>query len=164
MSQWKNDKDVWLTAALFWDLQGLDSKENCIYTLKDEDFQTEDGRTMLSLRNRYLELNDPTEYQFATKYFGSFRHWKKVAESPRIAPHVEEWREELEVKLRSQGIKAMIEKAADGDYQPSKYLADKGWELKKRGAPSKAEKARELKVQANVADVVDMHWKRMKDK
>ena len=142
----------WITQGLFFETAR--TKEHVCYTLKDYDHEVEiDGelRTLPSLGRLFVECSDPTEYMFATTYLGGWKHWKRVQENKAIATYVAEWREELEIKLRAEGIQQIAEHAkTDKGFQASRWLAEKGWEEKKRGAPSKEEKARELKVQTQI--------------
>lgn len=140
-----------LTQKLFLETNGWD-RSSALYTLTDED-KWDGNRPIYSIRRLYVDLEDVHEYEFAVKYFGSWQHWQKVANSPRLKDFVNEWREELSVKLRTRNLKRMEELAADGDRQAIKYMADKGWEgkddaPKKRGRPSKEEKQGYLKQQA----------------
>jgi hypothetical protein len=164
MRRLTTDNNIAYTNALFkeLDFQGLGL---AIFTTGSEDL-IEDGKTYKSLRKIYLELEDPTEYE-VSKHFDSWAHWKKVRESSKIKPLVNEWREELEVKLRSKGVKGVYSKALDGDYQASKWLAEKGWVpvgAKKRGAPSKEEVVAEARKEARVIGIVDSHYERMQKK
>ena len=149
----------WFTQGLFLELS-YSNKDNVLYTLKDEDVTiTVNGeeRNLPSIKRLYLECADPTEYVFATTYLGGWNHWKRICEKTKLLqPYIEEWREELEIKMRSEGIRQMAEHArGEKGMQASKWLAEKGWEEKKRGAPSKAEKERELKIQTRIHDEVN---------
>lgn len=164
MSQFHNDMNILYTNVLFkeWNTYEPDL---ALYTTASDDI-TEGSKTYISLRKQYLLMNDPTEYEFAKKYFDSWTHWKKVRESSKIKPHVDEWREELEVKTRSKGLKGVMDKADDGDYQASKYLADRGWSKspRKAGAPKKAEVIAEARKAAKVTNIIDAHYERMMKK
>ena len=164
MSKFSNDQNIKYTNALFKELN-VDEPDLILYTLAADDITVGD-KTYISLRKQYLLLEDPTEYDIASKYFESWTHWKKVRESARIKPYVDEWRDELEVKLRSKGLKGIVDKMLDGDYQASKYLADKQWTkgIAKRGAPKKAEIIAEARKAAKVTNIVDAHYERMKKK
>jgi hypothetical protein len=72
-----------------------------------------------------------------------------------------EWREELEIKLRSEGIAAQRKLAAKGNVNAAKWLAEKGWDKRKAGAPSQAEVAGERKVSAKMEDELEEHFKRV---
>lgn len=165
MNKFSTDNNVHYTNALFKEYN-VTEPELAIYTTASDDI-TENGKTYISIRKQYLLLEDPTEYEIASKYFDSWTHWKKVKESSKLKSDVEEWREELEVKLRSKGVKGVYHKALDGDYQANKWLAERGFTGKKtarRGAPSKAEITGEARKAAKVFGIVDAHHERMKNK
>ena len=166
MSQWKNEKNKWLTNALFLETCVIGDRTNIRFTLQEEDV-TVDGVTYPSLKRLYMEMEDPTEYLFAREYLGGWKHWKVLATAARLRDHVTEWREELEVLLRAKGIINVRSQAYNGNYNASKWLADKGWEPKqaaKRGAPSTEEKMAAVRKAAKVVDIVDHHFDRMKNK
>ena len=149
----------WYTQALFYELT-YTRPENAMYTLKDNAIDIKvngEVRTLPSIKQAFLECEDPTEYTFATTYLGGWSHWKRLCEKTKLLhPYIEEWREELEVKLRSEGIRQVAEHAkSDKGFQASKWLAEKGWDEKKRGRPSKEEKERELKIQTKIGKEVD---------
>ena len=114
-----------------------------------------------------MEIADPTEYQFAMHVFGSWKCWEKITGSKLIMGYVQGWRDELEVKLRSKAVKSLIDTANhDGakGTTAAKYIAEKGWVKRKAGAPSNAEKERELKIQSemddeikDIADRINLH-------
>lgn len=154
-----------LTQSLFYELSYA-RPDFVTYTLKDEDIDvTINGevRHLESIKRLYLECEDPTEYQFATNHLGGWSHWKRLCEkTTRLHPYIEEWREELEVKLRSQGVRQMANIAmTDKGQQAAKWLAEKGWSDKKRGAPSKEEKERELKIQTRMSSEIEDDLKRL---
>lgn len=165
MNKFSTENNIFYTNALFKEYN-VNEPEVALYTVASEDIVA-DGKTYISIRKQYLLLEDPTEYEIASKYFDSWTHWKKVRESSKIKPHIDEWREELEVKLRSKGVKGVYHKALDGDYQANKWLAEKGFTGKKTrraGAPSKAEVTGEARKAAKVFGIVDAHHERMKNK
>jgi hypothetical protein len=133
---------------------------NATYTLKDKDHEWE-GHIYPSLKRLYLELEDPTEYEFANTYLLGWRHWQKILGNKLLIKHVEEWREELEFKLRAKGVKTMMLSAASGNYQASKWLVDRGWDVRGAGRPSKRETEGQKALVARVgeeygADVIRM--------
>ena len=145
------------TQSLFLELgYGADS----LFTLKDQDHEHE-GKTYPSLKRLYLEFEDPTEYEFANTVLLGWRHWQRMCENKVIRKHIDEWREELEVKLRSQAIRDAIQEAKKGHFQAAKWVADRGWSTRGAGRPSKADIEHEKKVQARIdneysGDVVRM--------
>lgn len=135
-----------LTQSLFLEISYNDK---AVYSLKEDHCEWE-GKTYPSLKKLYLEMSDPTEYGFATKYLLGYKHWKRMCENKLLLKHIEEWREELEMKLRSQAVRSMLQSAEQGNYQSAKWFADRGWANKGAGRPSKAEIEREKKFQARV--------------
>ena len=135
-----------ITQSLFLEIT---YNEHAVYSLKEDHCEWE-GKMYPSLKRLYLEMEDPTEYEFATKYLLGYKHWKRICENKILAKHVEEWREELEMKLRSKAVKHMLESAKSGNYQAAKWFADRGWSNKGAGRPSKEDIEREKKFQARV--------------
>lgn len=165
MNNFSTVNNIHYTNALFLEKNSTDP-ELAIYTLASDDI-TIDGKTYISLRKQYLLLEDPTEYAIASKYFDNWTHWKKVKESSKLKDDIDEWREELEVKLRSKGVKGVYNKALEGDYQASKWLAERGFSDKKvrrAGAPSKEAVLEETRKAAKVQGIFSAHADRMKRK
>lgn len=125
-----------LTESLFLEIGYSDSS---IYTLKDYD-HTYNGKLYPSIKKLYLEEEDTTEFEFANKYFGGWKHWQKLNENKLIKEEIDQWRLELELKLKSRAVKQMVALAEEGSYQASKWLADRGWETRGAGRPTKLEK------------------------
>lgn len=125
--------------------------DEAVFTLKDEDHEL-NGKKYVSLKRLYLETEDPTEYVFAKNHLLGWKHWQRMCENKIIAKHIQEWREELEVKLRSQAILDAIQEARKGHFQAAKWVADRGWSTRGAGRPSKAEIEHEKKVQARISD------------
>lgn len=124
-----------LTQSLFLEVGYTDA---AVYTLKDQDY-IYNGKYFPSLKRLYLLIADPTEYEFATTTLVSWKQWLRIAENKLLKTHVLEWREELELKLRAQGVKQAIAQAHGGSFQAAKWVADRGWEVRAAGRPSKAE-------------------------
>lgn len=145
-SVFKDAQGKYITSGLFCDYQY--KTEFAVYCLADADKMYE-GKLYPSLRRLYIEMADPTEYEFATTYLYGWAHWQKMLGNKDLRKHIEEWREEVELKLRAQAVKAIAAKAATGDFSSAKWLADKGWNGK-RGRPSKQELANEKKMRDKV--------------
>lgn len=134
-----------LTQGLFLEISY--NTQYAVYTLKDEDHEYE-GKVYPSLKRLYLSMEDVVEYDFATKYLLGWSHWKRLQENKAIAKHIAEWREELELKLRSQAVRDIIDMTADEkSFQAAKWIADKGWDKLAKGRPRTAEKVREEALQ-----------------
>lgn len=145
------------TQALFLE---LGYQKEAIYTLKEVDHEYED-KIYPSIKRLYLEMNDPTEYNFATTYFIGWSHWMRICENKAIRKHIDEWREELEIKLRAKAVEQVMLEASKGSFQASKWLADRGWSNRGAGRPSKLEQEKHKKIQETIdneygADVVRM--------
>lgn len=163
MSKFKAENGNYYTLALFYETNTLPSKDGAIYTLKEEDIER-DGRQYISLRKLYMSYDHipGSEYDFANAHLGGWKHWLVLQESPKLKPSVEEWREELEVKLRCDSVKEVINVSrSEKGFQAAKWLAEGGYSPKKRGRPSAEEKARELRIQAGVHEEVDDIWNRI---
>lgn len=135
-----------MTQSLFLEI-GYSDK--AVYTLKEFDHEY-NGKVYPSIKRLYLECGDPTEYEFANKYFLSWSHWQRISKNKNIAVYVREWRDELEVMLRCKGIRAAMDVAQSGGFQAAKWLADRGWEKRGAGRPSKADIEHERAFQARV--------------
>jgi len=96
----------------------------------------------LSLQKLYLQLApaDPTEYEFAQTVFGSWEVWKTVSSASNVKAHVARWRSEVEVKVKSEAIKAIAEEMKTNgrsSFSAAKLLLDKGWLDKENASQAK---------------------------
>jgi hypothetical protein len=73
-----------------------------------------------------------------------------MVSNKELYKHIELWREELEVKLRSEAVRNVL-KMTDNNFNAAKWAADGHWNVK-RGRPSKEEAARERKMRERAAD------------
>jgi hypothetical protein len=134
----KNSTGNFYLKALFYE-ETLEDKTTVVYTLKDEDH-----KGYPSLYKLYLAERDPTEYRFANKYLGGWKHWQMLCEATWFAPYLARWRQELELSIKSEALARLLE---EGENTLSKkyvdvnrYLLEKGWIEKDRvtkGRPSK---------------------------
>jgi hypothetical protein len=148
------------TQSLFREMAyGKLSEHGPLYTLKDEDPKGE----LPSLKQIYLEANDPTEYEFAIAAFGEWNHWKLLTSLAWMEPYVYAWREELEIKIRSNAVKTIIKEAESGKgkYNAAKFLSDAGWKAKIRGRPTEAERTRQAKIQVGIDTSIAEDLKRI---
>lgn len=150
-----------LTQSLFLE---IGYSEYAVYTLKEFDHEYK-GKLYPSLKKLYLKEEDPTEYAFAEKHLLGWQHWRRLCENKVIAKHIDEWREELELKIRSQAIRDMQNLCASesGNFSAAKFLADRGWEKRSAGRPSKAEKERHLRIEERIHEEFSADIKRMED-
>lgn len=141
-----------LTQSLF--LETHYDKDVAVYTLKDDDFEYKDKK-FLSLKRLYLEMGDPTEYTFANTYLLGWSHWKRIKQNNLYTEMMEQWSEELEVKMMSEMVGRTMDMAYDEE-KPNmaavKFIADKGWSKRKAGRPSKDDIAKERRIAAAVEE------------
>ena len=103
-------------------------------------------------KRTYVELADPTEYKAAQALIGNWQHWLALTESPPFREHLDKWRDEVDVKLASEGVER-LRKLAPKNPQAAKWLAERGYLEKvggKRGRPKKQEPNREQEDKALV--------------
>lgn len=132
-----------------------------VYSLLDEDNDFR-GTLYPSLKKLYLAEDDPTEYTFAKKHLLGWKHWQRMNENKMLKEHFDEWREELEIKLRSDAIRTIIDMTADGsNYQAAKFMADRGWDKRGAGRPSKSEIDRSKRVNERISNDFDLDAERM---
>lgn len=142
-----------LTQGLFYETRS--EGYTPLFTLKDYDYKVGDS-TYLSLKRLYLEIADPTEYQFAIEVFGNWNHWLAICNSGVLMEYIVKWREELEIKLASEAIKSMINTAINGGYKgtmAAKYVAERGWSsVGKKSKTKNSEKEVDSRIHDAVKD------------
>lgn len=148
-NKYKDGQGRWLTAGLFKETS-MSPNIKPLYTLDQA-------------RRMYLEEADPTEYQFAQRLLESWEHWKILLECNWFKPIVEAWREELDVKLRSESIIMLVDTAKAGGREgaaAAKWVAERGWNPKSaptRGRPSKGDVEKVARLEAEMQGRVDAH-------
>lgn len=113
-----------------------------------------EGLSIMSLkegRERFVKCRDMTGYRFASKYLGGWEHWKAL-ESSSFSDHIDSWREELEVMLRCEALENIAAEASTGHFQANKFLADRGWDTRVAGRPSKVEVEKNINRKARVTE------------
>lgn len=157
----KDSMDRPMTQALFLEV-GYDT-EKAVYTLKEEDYEYK-GVLYPSLKRLYLEMEDLVEYEFAKTYLLGWAHWQRMNENKLLSKHFSEWREELEISIRSQAVRDIINMSADDKgFQAAKWLADRGWDKRPAGRPSKNEQLKEDRMKKRIEDEFSADIKRMED-
>lgn len=148
----KDAKGRYITQGLFFEF--AQNPEYSVYTLDGEDKDnkgTRAVRPLISLKKRYLQMEDPFEYEFATTWLYDWDHWQRICANKVLRRHIDKWREELEIKIRAGGFQQILEKAVEGDIQAIKYVSDRGWD-KRVGRPSKEAQIKEQRVQERIED------------
>jgi hypothetical protein len=111
-----------------------------------------------------MEEQDPEEYKVAMRIFGSWAHWKRLLDNKKIMKYIIQYREELDVSIRSGAVRSLIASAmldSPKGISAAKYIAEKGWKKRKAGAPSKAEVQSELKAQVDIDKELEEDMKRL---
>lgn len=126
-----------------------------IYTIKDYDM---DG--LFSAKRIYLECRDPTEYSAAIALVGNWQHWQRIRANKKLGAIIDEWAEELEVKLRSEGLQDMA-KHSKKSTDAAKWLSEGRWKGRGVGRPSKEEVERETRIAANIEEDIQDILKRV---
>jgi hypothetical protein len=139
-----------LTQSLF--LEFGYNLEYAVFTTQDEDYEHK-GKTYISLKALYIAHEDVVEYDFATTYLLNWKHWQRICKNKLFKEHVEEWRFELELKMRSQAVKDIVDfSTGDKGFQAAKWIADKGWDKRSAGRPTNEEREREQNIQKRMDD------------
>lgn len=147
-SQFKDSGGRYLTQSLF--LEFNYNTDFAVYTFDGEDKEYK-GKVYPSLKRLYLEAEDLTEYTFARQHLFNWEHWMKMKENKALRNHFDAWAEELEVYLRSQGLRSVVE-MSEHNFQAAKFLSEKGWEKRGVGRPSKSEQAREDRIRDSMSE------------
>ena len=155
----KDSVGRWRTKSLFYEANDYQI-DGAIFTLNEED-KTIKGKTLISLRKRFVESDDPTGYIVANEYLGGYTHWEAICKAASLRDEVEKWKEELEVKLRSIGLANAIKSAKSGNFNAAKFLAEKGWEKRIAGRPTQAEVTKIAKQEARLHNEFEDDLKRM---
>ena len=154
----------YITSSMFIERERDDAtKPYAQYTLKDHD-QIIDGRRYPSLKSLYLEMEDPTEYEFATTYLYNYDHWKTLCGESWFKEHLYKWRDELELKLKARALNTINQIAQSGGKESlaaSKFLYKEVWADREKdtpGRPSKKKIAEEAKnlVKESLKEVDDL--------
>jgi hypothetical protein len=140
-----------LTQGLFLEI-GYNT-EYAVYTLDDED-KTYKDKLYPSLKKLYLACEDPTEYKFSKIYLLNWQHWKRLNANKVLKEYFDEWREELEIMLRSEAVATILEMTTENNFQAAKWLADRGWEKRGAGRPLKADLEREARIKDRISDAL----------
>lgn len=152
-SKFKDEKGRYIVQGLF--LEDRYNADMAVFTF-DGEHKMYKGKKFISLKKLYLSHADPVEYDFATTYLYDWNHWKRLSKNAVVSKHIDDWREELSLKLMSDGVQMLISLATEKDsYQAAKYLTDAGWDKREKGRPSKDAIDGELKRRADAEEEID---------
>lgn len=154
MNKFKDSLNRFITQGLFIEL--TTDTETAIYTLSDED-KVIKGKKYKSLKAEFLLFSDPSGYHFAIEYFYNYAHYKRLLGNTSVKKVIDEWTEELELKLQADALLQMVKHSHGEKGQASaKWLAEQGWKKKSRaGRPSKAQVAAEVKRKTALGRLVE---------
>ena len=161
--KFRNEKGNLIEKDLF--LEESSNPEHIIYTLNRKETEG-----YPSLYEFYMKEEDFTEFEFATKYFESFQHWKCITQRVFMVPHIAQWREELELKIKARNLKSLINKA-ETDSTVAKFLLGNKWVedaqskvpvTNLRGRPSKEEIKSHLYLISAQEKQIDQDLERIK--
>jgi len=124
------------TQSLFYETRSQNHKIKPLFTLSYDENIVKHGYTFIPMKRLYLECNDPTEALFVEKYLLDWKHWKKMLAADRLRVHIDRWREELALRIRSRAIQIQIELAENGNQNAAKWLANEGWKQKVKDKPA----------------------------
>lgn len=135
-NKFKNSSGTYFTSALFCDVMEEREKHSALYTLySDVDIKGLDGKVYKSLKFIYLKMEDVYEREFALACFDSWSHYKKMLRCSWFVEELEKWREELEIRHRSQALKSIRDVANDpldkNSFNANKFLLAGGWQQSK---------------------------------
>ena len=125
VNPFKNSNGVLYTKSLFIE-QSYHDTSNTMYTLGTENHP----KGYVSLYKKYLEMDDPTEWTFANKYFDSWTHWEMLKKCSWFKPYAESWSKQLELKILSESLARLQReaKASTRDsFMANKFLVEKKW-------------------------------------
>ena len=158
----KDVRGQYRTKSLFYEFRLPDYPY--LFTLKDYDLTIDDsdsssGSSIVpSLRQIYIDLNDPTEAMIATQIFPVWEHWDSMTRLVWFKDLVQTWREELEIKVRADAL-LQLRLQSQTSTSAAQFLAKGSWKDTK-GRPTKAEKERQLKRETLISDEVDELYNR----
>jgi hypothetical protein len=114
----------------------------------------EDGTyDILEFHDTFIEIGDPTEYKAAIELVGSWQEWERLKRDwLGFQNHITLWKEELDIKLKSEAIERINKLAQTEHYQANKWVAEEGYSKQgKAGRPSKKEKKKAAEELARAA-------------
>lgn len=162
-NQFKDIKGCWRVHSLFYEWNITDYVS--LFTIHNED-RIENGIPYRSLYKIYMSYSHVpgSEYEFATKELGGWEHWLRLCSAGKnIVELIQQWRDELEVRIRAGAIKSMMTNALEPTAvgaNAAKWLAEKGY-APKRGRPSKEERQAHLKREESINKQIEADLERV---
>ena len=129
-----------------------------------EEFQRTEYKPIWSLHRDwypiFMQTADPTEYETAMRLIGNWEHYTIIRNHPKIKVHMDKWAKEVEVKLRSEAVRAMFKHStAPNGAAAAKWVAEGSF--MNRMMSKKADKQMEEQVREELADKVTADMERL---
>jgi hypothetical protein len=121
----RDKRGKYRTKSLFHEFNPNDEKYKAFFTMGEIP-----KKGYVNMREKYLEIGDPTEYKVAIELLGSFEHWQALQRVQWFKKELLKWRKELEMHILSESVSRMrkASKGTDGTaVAASKWLANKPW-------------------------------------
>lgn len=134
--KFKADNGVYLTKQLFFEMTTPQDRQNALYSLKDEDHES-NGVKYPSMRRLFLAEQDPTGYLVSLKYFGGWPHWTRLLKCSWFMDFLSLWQEELDMQMAATQLRTLLDRQSDPKI--AQYLLNNGFLKKdnKVGRPTK---------------------------
>ena len=125
-------------------------------------FNPEATECLEDWRRKFVDSMDLTEYAGAIACIGSWENWKAFKRNwPRFQrEHLNNWLEEIEVRMKSQALKTLI---MSGDTASAKFIAEGKYKEKRAGRPTNEEKQRQLGIEVQVEKEIEADLARLTD-
>lgn len=162
MNPFKDTSNRWLTSALFVETNDTDGKYEPIFTLAEED----KGK-YISLKRKYMEYLDPTEYNFAKAVFGSYLCWENLIKTAWFREYLEQWRKERDLQLQFHNFRTASEIQSSGTaaekLTATKWLSEEKWKTLEKGKKGRPKNNKDEDDEDEVRKAKVSHiWKTVK--
>ena len=109
-------------------------------------------------------MEDTVEYEFANTYLAGWEQWQRICNNKLFKERIESWRFELELKIRSAQVKNIqVLAETEKGFQAAKWLADRGWDKKGAGRPTKEKLEGEIAMAKRIKHDFSADIKRLND-
>ena len=154
---YQSENGIWYTEALFYDR--MQTKQQAIWVIEPIFTLFEKKKHYICAQDTFLDVGDPTGYQWAMQYLGNYNHWVRLMKTTWFPEAVKVWKEHLALKLQSDAVWKIKEIASGESSQAlaaAKYVAEAGWVPKAaRGRPKQEEIDKELKQLTQASQATD---------
>ena len=168
---YKDTMNRWYRLPLFYEDDGLGNPKKRPFKPPFTKLEARPG--YICFKDTFVSEGDPTGYNWAVKYLGSYQHWEDLMKSPWFVELYNTCLRELHAKMRGEALRSIqdISENASSDSQrmaASKYLAERPYEQadinkakRKAGRPSKAEQKGHLKELVQASEQTQEEFNRL---